>query len=290
MTTNTSIGVSQANITQKDKSSFNNQMKAQSDWHEDSIDVILIFLPKSEREFIQSIKVFRNSEGDIDLCDLLRSLKGMAFPIERNVISYYSYPNDMYIYCGNDPLPAGSTIPASEIFNAEEGKQVTVRVRQVLTNMPISAEAGESDNIKLEGSINFAGEGGAGAGKQKRTKERKIGEILDKVLQWRRFYTGVVDPTTGQTVKMSLEEAAQRVGISKKSLDDYLLQIRFGKKYGFNFNDHYNEKVGVLRTFVKKHKGKKGDKLDDGDDDLNDMDEGETKAEPNTLGKKPKKF
>lgn len=265
----------------------NTDPKAQNGWYEDNIDVILIFLPKSEKEFIQSIKVFRNSEGDIDLSDLLRNLKGMAFPIERNVISYYSYANDMYIYCGNDPLPANSTIPVSEIYNSEEGKQVTIRVRQVLTNMPINPEAaGETDNIKLEGSINFAGEG-PGNTKQKRTKERKIGEILDKVLQWRRLYTGVVDPTTGQTVKLSLEEAAQRVGISKKSLDDYLLQIRFGKKHGFNFNDHFNEKVGVLRTFVKKHKGgKKGDK-DDLEDDLDADDD--IKAEPAAAGKKPKK-
>jgi hypothetical protein len=64
------------------------------------------------------------------------------------------------------------------------------------------------------------------APKQKRTKERRIGEILDKVLQWRRLYNGTVDPQSGQTIKMSLEDAAQKVGISKKSLDDYLLQIR----------------------------------------------------------------
>ena len=85
----------------------------------------------------------------------------------------------------------------------------------------------EGDAVKLEGSVNFA-EGG-NSSKQKRTKERKIGEILDKVLQWRRLYTGVNDPATGQTIKMSLEDAAQRVGISKKSLDDYLLQIRSEK-------------------------------------------------------------
>lgn len=51
-----------------------------------------------------------------------------------------------------------------------------------------------------------------------------------------------------------MEDAAAKVNISKKSLDDYLLQIRFGKKYKFNFNDHKNDKVGVLRAFVKKHK------------------------------------
>ena len=54
--------------------------------------------------------------------------------------------------------------------------------------------------------------------------------------------------------KMSLEEAAQRVNISKKSLDDYLFQIRFGNKYHFNFNEHYNDKVGVLRDFVRSKK------------------------------------
>lgn len=37
---------------------------------------------------------------------------------------------------------------------------------------------------------------------------------------------------------MPLEKAANEVGISKKTLDDYLLQIRCGKKYGFDFNKY----------------------------------------------------
>jgi hypothetical protein len=57
-----------------------------------------------------------------------------------------------------------------------------------------------------------------------------------------------------QHEKYSLEEAAKKVGISKKSLDDYLFQIRFGNRYGFNFNEHYNEKVGILRDFVRQQK------------------------------------
>jgi hypothetical protein len=44
------------------------------------------------------------------------------------------------------------------------------------------------------------------------------------------------------------------VKISKKSLDDYLFQVRFGHKYRFNFNEHYNDKVGVLRDFVRNKK------------------------------------
>ena len=52
--------------------------------------------------------------------------------------------------------------------------------------------------------------------------------------------------------RMSLEDAAEKVGVSKKSLDDYLSQLRQGRALGFNFNARKEEKVGVLRQFVKK--------------------------------------
>ena len=44
------------------------------------------------------------------------------------------------------------------------------------------------------------------------------------------------------------------MGISKKSLDDYLLQLRFGKKFGFDFEANKHQKVGALRLFVKNEK------------------------------------
>ena len=55
-------------------------------------------------------------------------------------------------------------------------------------------------------------------------------------------------------MRYSLEDAATKVNVSKKSLDDYLLQLRFGKKYNFDFQKHKNDKVGTLRAFVKKMK------------------------------------
>ena len=66
---------------------------------------------------------------------------------------------------------------------------------------------------------------------------------------WRKLYNGVY--REGNLVRYSLEDAAAKVGVSKKSLDDYLLQLRFGKKYGFDFQKNKNEKVGVLRSYVK---------------------------------------
>jgi len=61
--------------------------------------------------------------------------------------------------------------------------------------------------------------------KKKRTrhKERKICEVLDLVLKWRKLYAGVRDQSTGNFLKLSLEEAAKHIGVAKKSLDDYLL-------------------------------------------------------------------
>ena len=76
-----------------------------------------------------------------------------------------------------------------------------------------------------------------------KNKEKKIGEVVEKVALWRKFYTGFYDEF-GNYVQKPLESAAQEVGIAKKTLDDYLLQIRNGKKYGFNFNDKVNAKIG----------------------------------------------
>lgn len=93
---------------------------------------------------------------------------------------------------------------------------------------------------------------------KKRTKERTITEIIEKVSTWRKLYNGVMIPNKEtkevQLQRWSLEDAAKKVNVSKKSLDDYLLQLRFGKKFGFDFEKNRESKVGTLRTFVKQKK------------------------------------
>ena len=78
--------------------------------------------------------------------------------------------------------------------------------------------------------------------------------MIDKVKTWRRLFNGTHDLLTGNLIRYSLEDAAHRVGLSKKSLDDYLLQIRFAKRLGFDFEKHKHDNIGVLRQFVKKMK------------------------------------
>ena len=59
----------------------------------------------------------------------------------------------------------------------------------------------------------------------RRSKERKLGVIIEKVYIWRKLYCGYYDESKG-FIKLTLEDAAEKVGISKKSLDDYLNQLK----------------------------------------------------------------
>ena len=108
----------------------------------------------------------------------------------------------------------------------------------------ISAEEEEDE---IEDKINY------GELTDSKKRERKIGYIIEKVYAWRKLYNGYRDDNN-KFIKYSLEEAAKKINVSKKSLDDYLLQIRLGRKSGFNFDDNKNEKIGVLREYVEKYK------------------------------------
>ena len=56
---------------------------------------------------------------------------------------------------------------------------------------------------------------------------------------------------------MSLDDAAKKINIRRKSLDDYLMLLKQAKKYSFDFDRHSNvEKMGYLRNFIRIKKGK----------------------------------
>jgi hypothetical protein len=139
-----------------------------------------------------------------------------------------------------------------------EGSELLLRGRDLGVSLVHRLMSFENLSTGEEKDRTFADEM-AEKSKCRRTKERRIGHIIDKVIEWRKFYSGVINEKN-QQVRYSLEDAAREVKISKKSLDDYLFQIRFGHRYGFNFNEHYNDKVGVLRDFVRQRK--KTDKTD----------------------------
>ena len=85
-----------------------------------------------------------------------------------------------------------------------------------------------------------------------KTKERTVAYVIEKVAQWRRLYNGYYDQNFDHK-RLSLEDAAEQVGVSKKSLDDYLSQLRSGRQCGYDFNMYKDQKVGHLRKFVKEN-------------------------------------
>ena len=71
---------------------------------------------------------------------------------------------------------------------------------------------------------------------------------MESVKLWRHLHAS--------NKKISFGHAAKMIGISKKTLDDYFLVIRLGELYGFSFQNHLDERIGVLRAYIRKHENK----------------------------------
>ena len=84
----------------------------------------------------------------------------------------------------------------------------------------------------------------------KRIKERCIEEAARLVLTWREMWE------TSKTPKITLKKGAEIVGVAKKSLDDYLLQLRLGVTNRFDFWKFGWGKIGILRSFNRRMKRK----------------------------------
>jgi len=84
----------------------------------------------------------------------------------------------------------------------------------------------------------------------KRAKEGKIKNVIEKVSKWLSLYNG-----SGNSKKrISLDDGAKEVGVKKKTLYDWLRNLREGKKLGFDFHKKAEEGIGVLRNFIAKGK------------------------------------
>jgi len=79
---------------------------------------------------------------------------------------------------------------------------------------------------------------------------RTIREVIAIVAEWRLLYVGKM-MEDGKIRRYSLEQAAKLIGIPKKTLEDYFLQIRIGRTNGFNFNKFSEFDIGFLRSFVR---------------------------------------
>lgn len=93
--------------------------------------------------------------------------------------------------------------------------------------------------------------------------ERSIAQTIVIVSQWRTLYEGIeIERPDGTKVlkEYTLKQAAQLLKINKKSLDSYLLYLRYGRRLKFDFETHINKGYGYLRGFVNAKKRAELDK------------------------------
>ena len=63
---------------------------------------------------------------------------------------------------------------------------------------------------------------------EKRFKERGIQKVIELVEEWRKIHRE-------EKGKLNLESIAQNMNVSRKTLDDYSLQLRKAQQLGFDF-------------------------------------------------------
>jgi len=199
----------------------------------------------------------------IILNDIIEALKTYSnIKLKNHSLSYYIPENNNnknitnnnnfnYFYLGKFPFYKENT---NLLIENPKNKTIFIKLRPIIDKThllrfeifedenDINNKTENDDETKTNYYINK---------NSKRAKERKINEIILKVYLWKKIYNYCVDKY-GEKVKLTLQEAASLINLSKKSLDEYLNQIKFGKEYGFDFNKHKNCKVGLLRGFVKK--------------------------------------
>ncbi|EAR90653.1 hypothetical protein TTHERM_00124030 (macronuclear) [Tetrahymena thermophila SB210] len=81
----------------------------------------------------------------------------------------------------------------------------------------------------------------------KRSHERTIREGILLVTQWRNSH----EYYKSKNQVKDLQEVAKDMGISKKTLDYYYLELRTAEFFNFDFDQHLNQRMGFLRQFIE---------------------------------------
>eukprot|EP00330_Aristerostoma_sp_ATCC50986_P002542 CAMPEP_0114576128 /NCGR_PEP_ID=MMETSP0125-20121206/914_1 /TAXON_ID=485358 ORGANISM="Aristerostoma sp., Strain ATCC 50986" /NCGR_SAMPLE_ID=MMETSP0125 /ASSEMBLY_ACC=CAM_ASM_000245 /LENGTH=259 /DNA_ID=CAMNT_0001764381 /DNA_START=372 /DNA_END=1151 /DNA_ORIENTATION=+ len=100
-------------------------------------------------------------------------------------------------------------------------------------------------------------------------RPKLLSEVMKTVMKWRQIRNKGKLTKDNKKVKVSFNEAAEMLGLSLKSLNDYLRVIKLGEKFNFDFEKNMNKKFGVLRKFVSDKK-LKGEPITNTDDSASD--------------------
>ena len=180
---------------------------------------VLYLLTKVTKEANLTLTLQKeNKSVYIDLTEMLDLLIAQKFDFAQQRLS---------VSIGESPFTVLGKFPIKDVKWVEinSAKQVNINIKATFVVPPRDLIITDfaSDDIKNDEEETFNSQ--KLLEQQKRAKERKIGNIVEKVYIWRKLFSGYTTKE-GQHLKLTLEEASRRIGISKKSLDDYLIQIK----------------------------------------------------------------
>lgn len=205
----------------------------------------------TETDIIRNLKVNVSSVGDIKLQNVLIQLKWLGYGLNKAKIQFYSNLYKEFVCCHNElqayivkdeELENGFLLLKCEIeaVNSDsKEKSLSDTIASLFEHSKFESSFVENRNKDLEEN-------------SVRTRDSTISSILLLVKEWRDLYVGYTAPD-GKRIKCTLEEAAAIVNMSKKTLDDYLQQIKKAAAHNFDFNKHRDKQIGYLRNFVKEN-------------------------------------
>ncbi len=199
----------------------------------------------TEEEVIPGLEVPLNKEGQIELVTIISNLIKLGYPLIGAMVQVFSYNIHQYVKYGNN-LKQSILIKEKDLMYDNVIKlkcTCFIDEKQTLKSTMLNEQGANSDS-------EFEDEIKSSTGKPKKHKERKIGYVIEKVNLWRKLYNGYYNEEN-KFIKLSLLEAAKQIKVPKKTLDDYLRQLRLGRKFGYDFNKNIDTKIGDLREFVK---------------------------------------
>ncbi|KAL4496116.1 hypothetical protein ABPG72_015538 [Tetrahymena utriculariae] len=85
---------------------------------------------------------------------------------------------------------------------------------------------------------------------QKKSQERTIKEALEMVCKWRDLQ----DFYKTNSITKDYQSVANEIGISKKTLDYYYLELRTAEYFCFDFDRNLDKKMGILREYIQESK------------------------------------
>lgn len=178
------------------------------------VSVVVLDEDYETTEMVKNLETEVYSSGEIMLQDIIDSLKRKGFYLKKKMIFIMDFTSSSYLFVGVE----GSL---RETFIKCQERIVQIKIRSSY----------QETNVK--------------------EKPKSIKDIITKVAEWRRWYNGRRG-ISGNYERKELDQSALDLGIPKKTLDDYMFQLRKARAGGFDFERFGDESIGFLREFNKR--------------------------------------